>query len=1110
MKNIVSILFILILLSTVCRLYAMTLPILQSDDSLWFATKDGLYKYNKTQNEWSFFSSKNGLASDEIRDIGIDEGLIWVVTDRGISNSDVRFSDWRSFSDKLPSQNTTCVAFSRDYVWIGTDKGISRFDKLLEEWKDYVLPSVNDIVIVSETAWIATSDGIFRLDIDYDKITQIDINLPSKNIIKAISIGDFIWFITDLGIVRYEKKLNSWKTYGLSDGIVSYDINDIIIDGSKIWLATSNGISIYDSVSDSWSEGTIYHNLLPSKNIKSLAIDGDNIWFLTEKGTSLYNNKTGSWRHFNSNNGLLDNSGQGIIVSGSVFVVTEKGINIYDKKIQDWDNYKFQDKDQIGKKGEKWFQLDDKGIGFSASDETQFRLSGISSFEYYNSIEISPKRKSDPTYDSKNDINLRGTMPNNRSITGFYNDLREDNIDYGLAYRGNEADIIFEGRGGKFRADWRNAELIESINLLGGDIHLRKKVRNIRANLQPRYGKSIGNYESEFFQYKVGTSIYQLNQTDILPDTETVIAGMEILQRGIDYVMVYPNGWLMFPQEELLDDGEYIEVRYQYKLKDDSEKNMVTMVTTGIDIGGDHYIGMDTLILDDFDVISLNNESKNVKIGELSMKIKPEIAYARLVDDRSFDIDHLASRAEITAVAPKTQLKVDYSKFGDDFYTFGMPKTRFGDVQQHIGTFSQFDVFQWLPIKLYWQNDRSKSNSSSINENFAKLNAVLSKPKYPVIALTGKGKWTDDVNENSIRTDIQYSLPDFMLSHMKIRRAEFNSYYYQSDRDDIEDNQVKTSYFKVNLNPIERFDISTSYKLNKTVDDELKRFLFKSNLASIKGTMLDLYYDDSNLVNNRENKNINNTYLTTGLGLIPGLWTSKLKLLTISSRYSLLDQTIPISEGRYNDSKSRSLRVQTSLTPYNWVMFVGTYDGLKSWIDTQNIIPKYDNNYRAEMELNPNLKLRLLLEYDQENETEGEIKKRSYLPSALCETRISKNWTIKIRNSYYKYSTDKNYEKIEAGSSIVPSLSLRYINNELSHGGRLYVTQSFSISFDHAERDVKELRSRTYVTGIIMDWRIIRNFSLRFNASISYEDAQSIGETDKTLCEIYMRLLAKF
>ena len=1181
MRNLIKILSVVIMFLMDLRLYAMALPILPSEDSVWFAIKNGLYKYNKTQNEWSVFSSKNGLAGDEIRDIGIDEGIIWVATNGGVSNSDVRFNDWRSFtSDKISSQNARCVAFSKDYVWIGTDKGVSRFDKLLEEWKNYVLSDqpeaniVNDIVIAGETAWFATSGGIFKLEIDYDKITQIDATLPSKNVIKAINVGDYIWFGTDSGIIRYDKKLISWKIYGTKNGIISYNINDIVVSGDKIWLTTQNGISVYDSISDSWTEGTIYHNYLQSRNVVSLAVDGNIIWFLTDKGVNLYDSKTGSWRNFNSSNGLLDSSGQGIIVSGPVFVVTEKGVNIYHKKTQDWDNYKFPEKQTGASKAKKGFRLDDKGVGFDVS-KTQFRLAGISSIEFNNSIELLPDRKDEQKWDPQNNVNLKGTMPNRRSITGFYNDIKEDNIEYGLTYRGNDSDILFMGNGGKFRADLRNAELIDSINLMGGGAHLRKKIGNTRLNLQPRYGKLIGNYESNFFQYKIGTTIYQLENTDIVPDTEVIIAGMETLQRGIDYIMIYPSGWLMFPQEELLEDGEYIEVQYQYKLKDEeSNKNLATMVTTGAEIGENHYIGLDALHIDDFDVISLNSESKNAKVGAISMKIKPEIAYSRVVDDRSVDIDHLASKAEITATAPKMQLKLDYSKFGDDFYTFGMPKTRFGDLQQHIGAFSQFDIFQWLPLKLYWQNDRSKQDFLSINENSAKFNIVISKPKYPTLALTGKGKWANEVDdknqtETSIRTDLQYNLPNSLLSHIKIRKAEFDGYYYQADRDNVEGSKAKTAYLKFILTPIERFDLSALYKLNKimvkdlsnktnlylldvkdfkspfiplskggnwllplekgdtggfsslqnTKDatsyilrDNFKRFLLRSNFASVKGIILDLHYDDLSSTIKLTDGNIadiNNTYLTTGINLIPGLWSNKLKMLTVLSRYSLLEQTIPISDKLYNDSKSRSLRVQTSLTPYGWVVCIGTYDGLKSWIDALNVIPKYDNRYRGEIEFSPNSKLRFLLEYNQEKENEGEIEKRSYLPSALCETRVSKNWIVKFRNSYNKYSTYKNYDRMEAGSTLVPSLSFRYMNSDLSHGGRLYINQSFSISFDHSEQENNEFKSQTYSTDFGMEWRLTRNFSSRLRASLAYKEAKTVGESDEASAQVYVRLTAR-
>ena len=89
----------------------ITTPILPSADHVWFAAKHGLSRYDKAQDEWSVF-----LAGNDVRDIGIDEGIIWDAPASDVYNSDVRFSDWRSYTmdDGLPSDNVKCVAFSED------------------------------------------------------------------------------------------------------------------------------------------------------------------------------------------------------------------------------------------------------------------------------------------------------------------------------------------------------------------------------------------------------------------------------------------------------------------------------------------------------------------------------------------------------------------------------------------------------------------------------------------------------------------------------------------------------------------------------------------------------------------------------------------------------------------------------------------------------------------------------------------------------------------------------------------------------------------------------------------------------------------------------------
>ncbi|MDQ1318571.1 MAG: hypothetical protein QG588_2233, partial [Candidatus Poribacteria bacterium] len=989
--------------------------------------------------------------------------------------------------------------------------------------------------------------GISKFDVNYNKWTNFDTMLSSKsvlpslggtrsvlpllggtrNVIKALSIGEYIWFVTDSGIVRYDKKLTSWKTYSKADGIVSYLVNDIIVDGDNLWLATQEGISSYDVVSDSWSEGTIYNEMLPSKNVASLAIDGDVIWFSTDKGISSYDKNTGIWRHFTSQNGLLDDFGQGVVISGFVFAVTEKGVNIYDKKTQDWDNYKFPVESAKKSGKEKGFRIDEKGIGFDTSKETQFRLSGISSLEFDDSSKLKPERQDDYQWDTKNDLTLRGTFPNNRSLTGFYSDIIEDNVEYGLTYRGNDKDILFVANGGKFDAKMRNSDLIKDVNLLGADAHLRQSFDHTRLNLQPRYGERIGYYESDFFQYKTGTSIYQLKHTDIVPETETIIADMEVLQRGIDYIVIYPNGWLMFPQEELLEDGENIEVQYQYKPKKEIEKTRVALLTTGVEMGNNHYAGLDVLHEDNLDVVSINADSKDVGLGALSMKIKPEIAYSRNDNDSNYG-DGIGSKAEIVATIPRTQLKLDYEGYSDDFRTQDGRETKFGKLEQHLGAYSRFDFAQWLPLTLRFQQERSNDNSSDITDQDAKANIVLSKQNYPTISLTGKKKSnksdSKEQQQTSVRTDFQYNLPASLLSYVKVRKLEINSYYRESNQKSEVDNDKskdRTGYLKLNFSPIERFDLSASYKTNKSLDkesnnefyqlqDKLQRILIRSNFASLKVVILDFHFDDLQSRNKSADSDLKSasTYLTTGMNLVPGIWASKLRMITLSTRYSSLEQTVP-KDNETADSNSRALRLQLNLTPYNWVVYTGTYDGVKSWISHPQFDPaKYNHKYRNEVEIKANSISRILLEYDQENENEGVTKKRSYSPSLFYETKFTDNWILKLRNMYYAYTINENDKTTEKGTTVTPSLSFRYMNNELSHNGRIYVTNMFSLSVDRSERNMKEYASETYTVSSSLEWRFTRNLSSRIRVSISYKDNHT--ESDEALADIYIRLTARF
>ena len=1169
----------LVLFSMTSAAFGRTAPILSAGDHVWFATKHGLYRYDGVQDEWSIFSAGSGLAGNDVRDIGIDEGIIWVATDRGVSNSDVRFSDWRSYTtdDGLPSDDVRCVAFSEDYVWIGTAGGAARFDKLLEEWESYTEADglagdrVNDIAVDGEVVWFATSNGVSKFEVEFDKWTNYthEAQLPSPNMTWAMVLGEYVWFVTDEGLARYDKRLRSWRSYSMADGIVetrhvvSLLVNDVVIDGENIWLATEDGVSSYDPISDSWSPGLIYHTMLPSKNVTDLAMDGDIIWFCTDNGVSSYDTETGSWRHYTTADGMMDNSGQGLaVVGGQVFVVTEKGINLYDKKLQEWDTYEFSEGiagDAGEARRERGLRIDERGIGYDLSPEAQVRLSGLSSLEFADVSSLRPERRDEYEWNAKNDVSLRGTIPGERSVVGFYDDTDEDNVEYGLTYRGNDTDLVQEATGGEFEVRMRNSELIEDINLVGAGVRLRKSFDGARLNIEPRYGQQRGYFDTDFFTYRTGTTIYQLSHGNVIPETDEVSVDKERLQRVVDYLIVYPSGRLMFHREELIEEGAEIEVRYQYEPTDEEYGDRrLAILTTGVDVGDDYYTGLDMLHGDDLDVISLNGEGKNVGMGPVSMKLRPEIAYST-GRDASTTMDGIASKAELIANAPRTQFKADYEGYGEDFWTIGRRETRFGELDRHVGIFSQVDITQWMPLTVRWQQDRSSDVGRAAGslydvatsdepaarptEEDAKLNIVLSKKPYPTIAATAERNTTrsskQEETENAARADVQYDLPQSLLSHVKFRKVEVNGYYREAHRNSVEHaanslmdakDKTQTGYAKLNLYPMKQFVLSTSYKLNRAKEkeagfehyqlrEELQRLLLRSNFSSIDGVISTLHLDDLRFRSRAAGGDLvedKDRYLAASLNLIPGAWTPKLRMLTVAGRYSLIQQTVPVGnsfpedeEGQRADSNSRSLRLQTNLRPHSAVSWTGTYQRVKSWIDDAPPIGN-TRKYRSEAELKPGAKSRAVLEYYQEHEDEDStLQKKLYSPSLWWETRWSRSWTTRFR-SIYEYTTIREKGEIsETGSTLTPSLSFRY-TEKLPYGGRIYLSHGFSTSVYRAERGTRNLASETYSISSVAEWKLTKNLSFRLRANFSYEDNRTQGKKDEASANVYVRAAARF
>jgi hypothetical protein len=126
---------ILFLLSTVQKQLAQQPVILNgvshiyASEFLFISSPYGIYTFDRNSEKWSRITTANGLPDNNIDIIGLDEGILWVITPLGLASADIRINDW--VTSELFGQ-VRGLAFDDEYIWVGGDFGLKRFDKYVE------------------------------------------------------------------------------------------------------------------------------------------------------------------------------------------------------------------------------------------------------------------------------------------------------------------------------------------------------------------------------------------------------------------------------------------------------------------------------------------------------------------------------------------------------------------------------------------------------------------------------------------------------------------------------------------------------------------------------------------------------------------------------------------------------------------------------------------------------------------------------------------------------------------------------------------------------------------------------------------------------------------
>ncbi|MGK0305462.1 MAG: diguanylate cyclase (GGDEF)-like protein/PAS domain S-box-containing protein [Gammaproteobacteria bacterium] len=250
--------------------------LLDSNQNLWVATKNGLAKYNPLKDNFTNYNKDNSeLKNNEIFTIALNQdGKLLVSTAENLYLYDGLADSFLPFTvngESLPA-DIKVIFSEQDKTWLGT--------------------LANGIFILEHS-----SNTLFSLK----KENPWNLNINANYLMDFKKIEDNYWLGTDIGAYIVDANLSSIKLLNTQStpSIIGNVIRSILQNhNGNIWLGTETGISILSSKNELLFSYDAQNNInfgLESSHILSLYKDSnDSIWLGTFAGGLYRYNADGS------------------------------------------------------------------------------------------------------------------------------------------------------------------------------------------------------------------------------------------------------------------------------------------------------------------------------------------------------------------------------------------------------------------------------------------------------------------------------------------------------------------------------------------------------------------------------------------------------------------------------------------------------------------------------------------------------------------------------------------------------------------------------------------------------------------------------------------------
>ena len=222
-----------------------------SQGNIWFATNNGVSRWDISANKWSTFYYDNQEQAKVFLSICEDnQGRIWAGTySSGIYILDKNTGKELEHHFREPDISFIFDIFkdSQGNIWTGGNMGsVSCWIEKEKRYYNYRPISVSTIVELSDNEMLfSTAHGLILLDKQTEEIQTLVYGSLGQDILIK---DDDIWFCTQgEGLIKYDLKTKNIQKFTIEQGLSSNYVNSILYDSGYFWIGTEKGLSRFNS-----------------------------------------------------------------------------------------------------------------------------------------------------------------------------------------------------------------------------------------------------------------------------------------------------------------------------------------------------------------------------------------------------------------------------------------------------------------------------------------------------------------------------------------------------------------------------------------------------------------------------------------------------------------------------------------------------------------------------------------------------------------------------------------------------------------------------------------------------------------------------------------------